>query len=383
MGRTPAIVEDQGYARAGELTRMGELTRAWAQGSSGARLRAVRAAAERVREPFADGPRVLSMRTLPISTLAYPTRYAFHGVSLSRAPFVVLTHRAVLVQFLQRGEPKTLLFNPTDDVAARATPFFKQLIRQVGDYLAFQVLQKRFESIESQLGKLGLGASDVDYVAFDNFHHQDLRPLVGTGDAAHRARFPNARLLAPRSEWADWDDLHPVQRSWYIADGKLHVDIGRVALVDGDVQLGDGVMLLSTPGRTSGNCTLFVNTQDGVWGVSDNGAAADSWSPLDSRIKGLATACRRKDVDVVPSCATPERGADQYTSMILERTIADRVGRAPAFSQILPASEVTPSPLAPGLKPTIVHGTPSYGTIARRDLRATRAAATADAPPPF
>ncbi len=382
MGRTNASVEDQGYAQASELEAITEIESAWAQRGSGARLRAVRAAAERVRVRFADGPRVLSLRTLPISTLAYPTRHAFHGATLSPAPLVVLTHRAVLVQFLQHGEPKTLLFNPTDDVAARATPFFQQLIRQVGDYLAFQVLQKRFESLESQLGKLGLATRDIDYVAFDNFQHQDLRSLLGTGDRAHAARFPNARLLASRKEWSDWDDLHPTQRAWYVADGKRDVDTGRVVRVNGDLQLGDGVMLLATPGRTSGNRTLFVNTIDGVWGVSDNGVAADSWSPLDSRIKGLAAACRRQDVDVVPSFATPECGADQYTSMILERSIADRVHRAPAFSQLLPSSEVTPSPLAPGLKPTIVHGKLSYGAIARDTRPVPRAGRVAGAASP-
>ena len=39
--------------------------------------------------------------------------------------------------------------------------------------------------------------------------------------------------------------------------------------------------------------------------------------------------------------------------MVLERTIVDRVNRAPAFVQMFPSSEVTPSALSPGLKPTI------------------------------
>ena len=47
---------------------------------------------------------------------------------------------------------------------------------------------------------------------------------------------------------------------------------------------------------------------------------------------------------------TPERGADQYTSMVLERTVVDRVKRAPAFVQMFPSSEVTPSALSPGLQ---------------------------------
>lgn len=364
MGTEHVFVEDKGFARAPELGRVTELEAARDTRGSGARLRAVRAAAEQVRARLADGPRVVSLHVLPIATLAYPTKYAFHGAPVLPAPFVVLTHRAVLVQFLQHGEPKTLLLNPTDDVAARATPFFQHLIRQVGDYLAFQVLQKRFESLESQLGKLGLDASDVDYVAFDNFRHQDLRSLLGTADRAHKPRFPNARLLAPRQEWTGWDDLHPLQRAWYVEDGKLNADIASVVLVDRDLELGDGVVLLSTPGLTSGNRTLFVNTRDGVWGVSANGVAADSWSPLDSRIKGLAHLCRRQDIDALPVSGAPESGVDQYTSMIVERTIVDRVGRAPAFCQLFPTSELTPSRLAPGLRPTVLHGKLAYGTVA-------------------
>jgi hypothetical protein len=84
--------------------------------------------------------------------------------------------------------------------------------------------------------------------------------------------------------------------------------------------------------------------------------------------------CRRQDLDVVINANTPELGADQYTSMILERSIVDRVNRAPGFVQMFPSSEVTPSPLAPGLKPTIVHGSLTYGDVAHIEAE-TRAEA--------
>ena len=79
-------------------------------------------------------------------------------------------------------------------------------------------------------------------------------------------------------------------------------------------------MLLRTPGHTTGNQTLFVNTGAGVWGVSENGTAADNWSPLDSKIPGLPAICRKQDLDIVLNANTPENGADQYTSMVLEKT---------------------------------------------------------------
>ena len=370
QGTRDVMVAREGFGRADELSAVGGLTEAWQVSGHGPKLRAVRRAAEELREGFVVGGRVVSVRTLPITTLAYPTKYAFWAAPLSPAPYVVMTHRALLVQFLLRGAIKTLLFNPTDDVASRATPFFARMIRQVGDTIAFSLLAKKFDSLEHQLAQLGITPECIDYVAFDHFHTQDLRSLLGTTDGEYAARFPNAKLLAPRAEWDDWDDLHPMQRAWFVADGKRRVRTENVVLTDGDLQLGDGVLLLSTPGHTSGNQTLFVNTSDGVWGCSENGTAADNWSPLESRIKGLAALCRRQDLDVVLNASTPELGATQYTSMILERTLVDRVNRAPGFVQMFPSSEVTPSPIAPGLSPTIVHGALSYGEVTHSEARA-------------
>ena len=118
-------------------------------------------------------------------------------------------------------------------------------------------------------------------------------------------------------------------------------------------------------GHTSGNQTLFVNTDTGVWGTSENGVCADAWTPLDSKIPGVAATCRREDLDVVLNANTPESGADQYTSMILERTVVDRVKDNPAFVQMMPSSEMTPSPMTPGLRATWVHGEVKHGSVVK------------------
>jgi hypothetical protein len=355
-------------------TRLSELDDAWNKPLHGVRLRAVRTAAERLRERFASGPRVVSVRTLPLATVAYPTRYAFGGFAFSPAPFVTMTHRAALVQFMQNGALKNLVFNPTDLVGARAVPFYARLIEQLGERVAM-LLSKTFDPLEDQLAKLGLSPSDVDYVAFDHFHLQDLRGLLGTEDGAYKTRFPNATLLAPKNEWDDWDDLHPYQRAWFVRDGKRGVQEKQVCLTAGDYVLGDGVMLLRTPGHTSGNQTLFMNTEQGVWGISENGTCADNWSPHDSKIAGLAYTCKMQDLDLVVNSNTPEYGATQYTSMALERAIVDRVRRAPAFIQMFPSSEVTPTVTAVGLAPTYLHKSLSFGEVARPAARSTSAAA--------
>ncbi len=346
------------------LERITDLDEAWRTTLHGPQLRAVRRGAERLRERFASGPRCVSVRTLPLSTLAYPTRYAFWAAAIAPAPFVIMTHRCALVQFQRNGQLQNLLFNPTDIEGARATPFFARLIEAFGARMSDFVAGK-FDTLEAQLARLGVTLEDIDYVAFDHFHTQDLRGLLGTVDGSRAPRFPNAKLLAPKLEWEDWDDLHPLQKAWFVRDGKTGVRMENVVLTDGDHALGDGVMLLRTPGHTTGNQTLFMNTESGVWGISENGTCADNWSPLESRIKGLAYLCKKQDLDIILNANTPELGALQYTSMILERTLVDRVRRAPAFVQMFPSSEVTPSVISPGLSPSLIHRAITHGEVAR------------------
>jgi hypothetical protein len=343
-------------------TRITDIDTAWSTSMPGARLRAVRVAAETLGSRFAAGPRAVAVRTLPLLDVPYPTKFAFFHAALSLAPYVVLTHRCLLVQFLQGGALKTLLFNPTDLPGAATTPYFARLSSGIPDRLK-KLVSTQGEPLVEQLARLGVEPGDIDYVAFDHMHVQDLRPILGTEDGRIPARFPNATLLVPRVEWDHWDDLHPLQRAWFVRDGRLGVNTARIAFTTFDLMLGDGVMLLRTPGHTTGNQTLFVNTGSGVWGVSENGTAADNWSPLDSKIPGLRGICRKQDLDIVINANTPESGADQYTSMVLEKTIASRLQRAPAFVQMFPSSEVTPSALSPGLKPTVLHRAVTHGQV--------------------
>lgn len=345
------------------------LDEARSHASSGVKLAKVRRAAERLGDALREGPKVVSVRTIPITDLPYPTGYAFQNAARVPFPYVLMQHRALLVQVRAQGELKNVLFNPADRESARATPFFERFERRFG--FLERLMPPRFGSVEDSLRALGVAPEDIDVIAWDHFHTVDLRPTLGTtkGDGLRgplAARFPNAVLLAPRQEWEDWDHLHPMQRSWFIADGKRDVDTSRVVLTDGDLSLGDGCLLLQTPGHTTGNQTLFVHAGDGVFGCSENGTSCDSWSPYESAIPGLRRFVREYDLEVVLNANTPELAAEQYTSMVLERSIVDRVPDAPAFVQMFPSSEVTPSPICPGLKPAQIFGEMRHGTIERR-----------------
>lgn len=338
-------------ARIPWVRKLPQLKQARAIGSPGPKLRAIREGARAFGDELRSGPKVVSVTTLPLTTLLYPTTFAFNRAVPLPWPQVVMTHRCLLVQVQAEGALRNVLFNPTDYEASRATPYFAKLIDRYGERGA-QLITTQYGTVDEHLAKLGLRCEDIDVIAFDHFHTQDLRSLLGTSTLA--ARFPNAHLLAPRREWDDWDDLHPLQKAWFVADGKKDVKQSKVVLTDDDVLIGDGCALLQTPGHTTGNQTLFVHADGGVFGCSENGTSADSWSPMHSKIPGLRKQAELFEQEVVLNTNTPELWAEQYTSMILERTVVDPVPGHPEFVQMFPSSEVTPSLFAPGIRPSML-----------------------------
>lgn len=355
------------------VRRLHHLDEAWGIGSSGARMAAVCAAGRGLGDELRSGPRVAALRTLAGAKAPYPTTFAFNHAVPALSPLVIMQNRALLVQVWADGALRNVLFNPTDAVAAAQTPFYRKLAAKMPAAFRDVFLLKE-DLMVPQLRQLGIEPEDIDVVAYDHFHTQDLRGVLGANGG--RGRFPNAVLLAPRREWVDWDNLHPMQRNWFIPEGRDGVAADRVVLFDSDVALGDGCLLLRTPGHTSGNQTLFVHTDSGVWGSSENGTSADSWSPESSRLPGLAKAARDLDVPVMLNCNTPEYCADQYISMMLEREVVDRVKARPEFFQMLPSSEVTPHWVNPFLWPSMIHGPLTSGTLTRPDRSRPRPATT-------
>jgi len=346
-----------------------DLDDARATGTVGARQRAVERAGKALGDRLREGPKVVSVSTLPTSAAPYPIRFAFNGAVPALAPgaMLVIQNRSLLVQVATSEGPKNVLFNPTDGPANQETPFYRRLADGTPAFLR-RFFEPRPNRAAEELGALGLTCDDIDVVAFDHFHTQDLRPILGTRTS--KARFPNAVLLAPRTEWEDWDDLPMMQRAWFVPDGKRGVPEDRVVLTDGDLALGDGALLLRTPGHTTGNQTLFVHGDAGVFGCSENGTCADNWSPRASRIPGLRRAAALLDLDVVLNSNTPELAAEQYTSMLLERAVVDRAQGNGAFPQMFPSSEVAYSLIAPHVRPTLTFGKMQSGVVRIPEARA-------------
>ena len=350
-----------------------DLDEAWRAPSAGERLSMMRRRAPGLRDRVLQSGRVIAVRTFDVGPLPYPTRFGFGGAATSPVPYLMMTNRATLVQFeTDAGETKTLLFNPTDAVRSLETPYFKEIRRKMGDFISDRVQAAVVRpKPHEQLPSVGLSPEDIDYIAFDHLHTQDLRASLGSNSdgAVLLPYFPRAKLLVWRPELDIFRELHPLQSYWYIPDGVRGVADDRFLVCDGDVLLGRGVALVRTPGHTVGNWSLVINTDRGIWAISENGIACDSYAPEASKIPGLRKFARGSGGEVVLNSNTLELRNEQYTSMVLEKLLVDRCPDAPEFYQHFPSSELTPSPLTPGLSPTYRHRAIVSGEVRRRATR--------------
>jgi hypothetical protein len=345
-----------------DLTRLGELDPAWAVRGAGARLDAVRRAGRRLRDRILAGGAARCVRTADVATFPYPTRYGFQGAASSPVPYLFMRNRVHLVQVAAGGRTVTILVNPTDAVRSARAPFFARMAERYGK-LATKLMSSANAPIEDTLRSWAVAPEAVDYVTFDHLHVQDVRGLLAPAAPGGRALLPNAKLLAQRAELETLAALHPLQVEWYIPACLAGVPADRIVALDGDYAIGGGFALVRTPGHTGGNHSIVVVTDRGAWTISENGICVDAYAPGMSRIRGLARHARDTGVEVILNANTREGSLDQYTSMVLEKTLADAVPDRPELPQHFSSSELVPHPLAPGLSPTYTHGAITHGIV--------------------
>jgi hypothetical protein len=354
-----------------------EANETWPRGD---RPAAIREAATEFRARFATAEnRVRAVRTVPIASAGYPLKFAFGGAAKGANPYVNIINRLQVIQYEDfDGNLRTLAYEPTVTDGPQEAPFYEQQIEQLqklpggaGDWLAYNVLSKIWHTVPSALAETGLRPEDVDFVSFDHLHVQDVRFILGseTPPAGHpeavKPLFPNAKLLTQRKEWDTFASLHPMQWAWYVKDGIEGINEDNVVLLEGDVELGKGVALVSTPGHTDGNHSLCINTDDGVWVSSENGVAADSWHPHLSKIPGVRKTAEFFGREVILNSNTLEDSIDQYDSMIKEKALADPNPRDPRFANVFPSSELAEWKRQWPILPTFFYGGIEYGAIER------------------
>lgn len=336
--------------------------------SYGAQLRQVRAASAAFRAELASTGTPTSVTTCDLVSLPYPVRFGLWRSYLTPAPYLCITNRMLVVRWVDGDRTRTLLFEPSDHELGEFTPYFDRLNAQTPGVVQ-DVVVTRHGTVLEHLARLGIDPADVDYLAFDHLHTQDVRRWVGTTapqadrspDRPVEPAFPNATLLVQRSELEALRDLHPLQLAFYQPHTYADLRPEAVVAVDGDVLLGPGVALLATPGHTLGNQTLALNTSSGIWAVSENALAAECLVPEHSRIPGVRRASERWQREVVLNSNTPEALADQYCSIVLEKSLVDVAQADPRFPQFLPSSELTPAWWSPGTGPTFTHRRIAHG----------------------
>jgi hypothetical protein len=340
-----------------DLVRCPELDDAWTERSAGARLDAVRRAGRALHDRLLAGGPAQRVRTADIATFPYPTKFGLQGVAASPVPFLFMRNRLHLVQVAAHGRTVSILINPTDAERSAAAPYFARLADRYGQ-TARRILGKVHHTVPAALASWGVAPEAIDYVTFDHLHVQDVRGLLAPGPGG-RAYLPNARLLVQQGELDTLARLHPLQAEWYIPECLAGVPADRMIALDGDYAIGNGFALVRTPGHTAGNHTLVFVTERGAWTVSENGICLDAYVPGLSAIRGVARHARDQGVECILNANTREGSLDQYTSMVLEKTLASPVPDRPELPQHLASSELVPHVLAPGLKPTVVLDAPA------------------------
>ncbi|MDH6696240.1 MULTISPECIES: hypothetical protein [Streptomyces] len=330
-------------------------------GGPGARLAAARSQGADFKREFVTTGTPDTVTTCDLVTLPYPTRFGLFRASRAVAPFLSITNRMLVIRWRDTdGRSRTLLFEPSDVELGKYTPYFDRLARRTPDVVARRMVTEH-GTVLGHLARLGIAPEDVDYLLFDHLHTQDLRRWVGT--TAHQddlggrpeALFPNAKVVVQRDELAAMAMLHPLQRPWYQPDTYRDVPPGAFLPIEGSVLLGPGVGVVKTPGHVFGNQSLVLNTSTGVWVSSENVIAAECLTPEHSRLPGLARWSGTWGQEVVLNANSLETTADQYNSVVLEKTLADPSQADPRFLQFFPSSELTGAWTNPGTKPTFSH----------------------------
>ena len=330
-----------------------------------ARVEDTRAAAGDFRKAMLVGPKVRYFESFDLIKIVYPSGYGLRNAySAERlTPFLHITNRLFVVQYDTADGLKTLLVSPSDHERAIETPYFKRLGNSMPQFLEHLVI-KRYATVPQVLEKIGLAPAQVDYITYDHLHTQDLRRWLGAGDTP--ALLPNARLLVQAREWDCARDLTPYQRDWYCPGGVAGIAEDRLLRFDGSVMLGEGIALVHTPGHTEGNNSIVVHTDEGLWVISENGISVDAYAPRLSTIWGVARYAEAIGSEVILNGNTLESSVDQYISMVQELSIAGPSKRDPRYPNIFPSSELAPSWMFLGTRPSFQVKHAVHGKLASR-----------------
>jgi hypothetical protein len=194
---------------------------------------ALREAARELRAHLLPRGRVHAVRTIDAGRDTLAAAAAFAGAARALGPQVTVLDRVVWVRFSDpEGAERTLAWGVRDPHRAAVA-----------------------------LDRAGLSPEAVDLLVLGDLQGVDLRALTGGGE--RRFPFPSARVVVQRREAAAAAAPHPAQREAYAGAHADSAEAERLAVVEGDAELGGGVAVVWTPGRSDGHQSLCLAAPGG------------------------------------------------------------------------------------------------------------------------
>lgn len=122
----------------------------------------------------------------------------------------------------------------------------------------------RVPGIPDALAAAGLQPGDIDLVVLSHLHFDHVGALVTPGrDGELTPLFPRARHVVQAKELEAWRRPDPRSRPSYKRENlALLEEAGRLQIVDGDTQLGNGISVKVTGGHTAGHQAVYVSDQE-------------------------------------------------------------------------------------------------------------------------
>lgn len=306
---------------------------------------------------------VCGIKTIDLLPFPYPQAFGFWQAAPNRATYVVMRNRMQVIEFEDHGgHRRTIVVNPTEhDLSARA-PFFAHARAALASYVT-DSMARSIPGPAARLRAVGVDPEKIDFITFDHLHVQDLRRAL-VGEDGGPPLYPRARLLVNRRELETLRRIHPLQRPWWIEGAVDGVPAAKIVALEGSAWLGRGLALVWTPGHTRGNHSIVVHVPErGVFAISENGICQDSYLPRASKLRSLRDYAATYGAEVVLNGNSLEDTMAQYTSMLLEREIADRGDAGGEVPNIYNSSPLIRSPLARGIGPTFASAPLSAGSF--------------------
>ncbi|MCK4632475.1 MAG: MBL fold metallo-hydrolase [candidate division Zixibacteria bacterium] len=116
-------------------------------------------------------------------------------------------------------------------------------------------------SMESGLASLGLSVDSIDYVILTHLHTDHAGGAVRLDDGQFVPRFPNATIIADKTEWQVAMNPNERTAAVYVPERYQALkDSGRLELIDGNTELFSGIRAVHTGGHTEGHFGLEMES---------------------------------------------------------------------------------------------------------------------------